>query len=214
MEIPKLFGLPAHPLFVHVPVVLIPLTVAGLVALVVKPAWRRTLGWVVFALSFVSLVFTLLAEASGESLEEAVDENRLVKTHAQIAGSLKFFAAALFVLVGVVVVGDWLMRRRAASEGAGEVSAGMQRALMAVTIVALVVGGFGVVWTVRTGHSGATATWQEDALKLDNPTRHEEDEERESDQPSTKESPDPDQGEEGASEGRPAVGPATVGGPG
>lgn len=176
MEISKLFGLPAHPLFVHVPVVLIPLTVVALVALVVKPAWRRTWGWVVFGLSFVSLVFTLLSETSGEALEEAVDENPLVKSHAQIAGSLKYFVAALFVLVGVVVVGDWIMRRRARSDGDGQLSRGVQRALLAVTILALVVGGVAAVWTVRTGHSGATATWQEHERHSGNPSGREGDE--------------------------------------
>lgn len=129
--------------------------------------------------SFLSLVFTLLAENSGEALEEAVDEDRLVKSHANIAGGLKYFAAALFVLVAVVVVGDWIMRRRARSAGDGEVSAGVQRALTVVSIVALVVGGFAVVWTVRACHSGATATWQDVTRNLDNPAGRERDEERE-----------------------------------
>lgn len=61
MEISKLFGLPAHPLVVHVPVVLIPLVVVGLVVLVVKPGLRRTLGWFVLGTSALTLVFIQLS---------------------------------------------------------------------------------------------------------------------------------------------------------
>ena len=40
-------GLPAHPLFVHVPVVLIPVTLVAAVALMVRPDWLRGYGQVV-----------------------------------------------------------------------------------------------------------------------------------------------------------------------
>ena len=51
MDIETIFGLPAHPLLVHIPVVLIPLCAAGAVWIVVWPSWRPRIGWIVVALS-------------------------------------------------------------------------------------------------------------------------------------------------------------------
>ena len=51
MEIETFFGLPAHPLMVHLPVVLIPL--AGIIAIVFafRPAWLDRFGWHLVVLS-------------------------------------------------------------------------------------------------------------------------------------------------------------------
>ena len=40
-EIDKLFGIPAHPLIVHIPVVLVPLAAVGAVLALVVPRWRH-----------------------------------------------------------------------------------------------------------------------------------------------------------------------------
>ena len=45
MEIETLFGLPAHPLIVHVPIVLVPLSAVGAV-LMCWPFLRAKIGWV------------------------------------------------------------------------------------------------------------------------------------------------------------------------
>ena len=47
MEVGNLFGLPAHPLLVHIPVALIPLCAAGAIVMVVSASWRQRIGWVV-----------------------------------------------------------------------------------------------------------------------------------------------------------------------
>jgi hypothetical protein len=46
-------GLPAHPLFVHVPVILIPTTVVAAIVLVLRPAWLSRYG---VALALASIV--------------------------------------------------------------------------------------------------------------------------------------------------------------
>ena len=68
----KLFGLPAHPLLVHVPVVMVPLAALGAIAIVVRPRWRRSAGPIVLALAFVGGLGTQLAMMSGEDLQGAV----------------------------------------------------------------------------------------------------------------------------------------------
>ena len=70
MELESLFGLPAHPLLVHAAVVLVPLAAVGTVAIAVWGAARRRIGWIVVALGFVAFGSALLAQSSGESLEE------------------------------------------------------------------------------------------------------------------------------------------------
>jgi uncharacterized membrane protein len=69
MEVSKLFGLPAHPLIVHIPVVLLPIAVLGAILIVVSPAWRARIGWLVVVAAGVSLLFVQLAIGSGEVLQ-------------------------------------------------------------------------------------------------------------------------------------------------
>ena len=56
MEIDKLFGLPAHPLLVHVPVVLVPLAALMAIAFAIRPAWLDRFGWWLVAVSGVGAV--------------------------------------------------------------------------------------------------------------------------------------------------------------
>jgi uncharacterized membrane protein len=51
----KIFGLPAHPLFVHIPIVLIPLAAIGAVAMAFSGHVRDRYGWLVLALGIVAV---------------------------------------------------------------------------------------------------------------------------------------------------------------
>jgi uncharacterized membrane protein len=69
MELDQLFDLPAHPLLVHVPVVLVPLALfVSLVALV--PRARRIAAPAAAALALVGGIGVVLATGSGENLED------------------------------------------------------------------------------------------------------------------------------------------------
>lgn len=59
MELETLFGLPAHPLMVHLPVVLIPL--AGVIAIVFafRTQWLDRFGWALVALSGAAATATI-----------------------------------------------------------------------------------------------------------------------------------------------------------
>jgi hypothetical protein len=74
MEIDQILGLPAHPLLVHIPVVLVPLATIGAVLVAVKVSWRRSLAVVVAVLAIGGAVGVFLATQSGEALEERVEE--------------------------------------------------------------------------------------------------------------------------------------------
>src|SRR3954466_11487447 len=68
--IDEAFGLPAHPLLLHVPVVLIPLLVLGTVAVIARPAWRERFGLAWGTLAAVSLAGTVLTAGAGEAFLE------------------------------------------------------------------------------------------------------------------------------------------------
>ena len=63
------FGLPLHPLAVHLPVVLLPLGAIGVVLALLVPRWRASLGWAMVAVLGVAAVSALVAKLSGEALE-------------------------------------------------------------------------------------------------------------------------------------------------
>lgn len=92
-------GLPAHPLLVHLAVVLIPLT--GLLAVLTAtwPAARRRLGVITPLVALVAVVVTPLTASAGESLEKQVPRTVLLHKHTEIGGQMNYWVAALFVVV-------------------------------------------------------------------------------------------------------------------
>jgi uncharacterized membrane protein len=146
MEISKLFGLPAHPLLVHVPIVLLPLVAVGTLVIAVVPAWRRRFGWVVVGLAVAALVGVQLALGSGEALEPHVDRSAVLRRHTELAGSLRPLAVLLLVLVLALVLID----RR---------SVGPRWLVPVVAVLAVLSGGVTTYRLAEVGHNGARASW-------------------------------------------------------
>ena len=129
MDIETIFGLPAHPLLVHVPVVLIPLCAAGAVWIVVWPSWRQRIGWIVVVLSGFTVVMSKLAADSGEALEDALDrESSLLERHTELGDTFVWFALAFLVAVLALMLWDRAQRRKADPSGG---STGRGRATIA-----------------------------------------------------------------------------------
>lgn len=150
-------GLPAHPLLVHFPIVAIPLAAVLLVIFVLVPSWRSMVNYLMLAMGGAIAVGSLLAASSGESLEERVDETAAVKTHADLGGQME----AIGVLFGVALVAlalYGLLSRR----GTLHLNDRLARiAMVGLMVVTVVVGSVTVVWIVRTGHTGAKASWSQ-----------------------------------------------------
>lgn len=145
-------GLPAHPLFVHAPVVLVPLAVLGTLAVLARPAWRQRFGPALAVLSVVALVTTLLAVRSGEAFERLVGDQVDVSQHKQLGLTTRWMVA-LFTLGTLVYVGLDRSRRRADQPGGGSVPA------LVVAGLTAAVGLAATVWIIRTGDSGARLVW-------------------------------------------------------
>jgi uncharacterized membrane protein len=146
MEISKLFGLPAHPLLVHVPIVLIPLVTVGAVVLAVRPALRARFGWIAVALAGIALVGVQLALGSGEALEDHVERSAVLHRHTEMAESLRPLAVLLFV----TLLGLMLLDRR---------PRGPRWLAPAVALLAAVAGIASTGRLVQVGHNGAKASW-------------------------------------------------------
>ncbi|WP_439937822.1 DUF2231 domain-containing protein [Nocardia sp. N13] len=150
-------GLPVHPLVVHAVVVLLPLATLGVVAIAVRPAWRRPYGLLVVACTALATVMIPVATSSGEALEERVGNPG---EHAELGDQLIWFALPMLLLA---VALWWLDRRSTAagsatgSAGTGRTtSAGMVRTVAALAVVAALATS---VQVYRVGDSGARSAW-------------------------------------------------------
>jgi uncharacterized membrane protein len=170
MEISKLFGLPAHPLIVHIPVVLLPIAVLGAILIVVSPAWRARVGWLVVIAAGVSLLFVQLAIGSGEVLQESVEDSvsstEILKSHAHLGEALRPYAAVFFAAVLALMLYDrWRARRAAAGEPSAIASAakGTWRdpVMATAAVIVLVSAVLSGIWVYRAGHSGAESVWRD-----------------------------------------------------
>lgn len=158
MEIAKLFGLPAHPLFVHVPVVLIPLVGLGAVAMAVSARAREKIGWIVLGLAIVAGLSTQLAIGSGQALQDSVTRTAALREHISIAESIRPLALVLFLFALAVMLLDrrHLARWPFRSERSAEAPGALRVALAVLTVLAAV-GANVRLWQI--GDSGARATW-------------------------------------------------------
>lgn len=153
-------GLPAHPMLVHVIVVLAPLTAVLAILCALWPAARHRLVWLVLVLAGVTTALTPIATEAGEWLEHHLDESELIEKHAELGDTMLYFALALLVAAVLLVI----VHLRA---GRGKpLSTALSGVIVAFVLLASVAT---TVQVFRIGHSGAEATWG-GALRPANPT--------------------------------------------
>ena len=139
-------GIPSHPLFVHAPVVLIPLVGLAAIILAFRPDWRRALGWWPTAAVGVCLLATLGAVGSGNAFDKRLDGLVDTDRHESLALTTLGLVAVFFV----ATIAQRLLRN---SDGPPRF---MERA---VTLLVVVSAGMAIWWTFLTGEEGARITW-------------------------------------------------------
>jgi hypothetical protein len=163
----KIFGLPAHPLFVHVPIVLIPLTGIGAIAMSFSARVRDRYGWLVLAIAIVAGVGTQLAIESGHALRHSVPRSAALARHVHIASTIRPLILLLFLVALATMLidrrsrGAWPFAKRARGR---ELSLPLRVALIVLTLVVAVGTN---VRLFQIGDSGAKATWQRVHLRSD-----------------------------------------------
>jgi len=174
LALTSFLGLPAHPLFAHIPVVLIPLSALGAVAML-WPRIRDRIGWVVVGVVFVSGIATQLAVSSGPGLEEYVRATPRMREHTHLGENIRPWILLMFLALLSVMVLAHLARRSAASSDdpspTGQTSPTTRNALRISGIVAaalsIVFSAMSLYWIYRIGHSGSKAAWQPTQVKID-----------------------------------------------
>jgi len=156
--------LPAHPLFVHVPVILIPTTIVAAIVFVIKPQWLTRYGIALALVSIVAMSSVFLAMQAGAALRGALNLQgqaaKLISEHSQAAHIL----AIVYVLFTAALIVTFAAQRISGGmpTGLGIVDSllsprPMLTALRVVLVLLSIVAGY---MCFRTGDLGAKAVWE------------------------------------------------------
>jgi len=157
-------GLPAHPLFVHVPVVLIPVTILAAIVCMVRTDWFSRYGIALALVSIAAMSSIFLTMQAGAALVAALHLTgraaQLISQHSHAAHIL----AVVYVLFTAVLIVAFAAQRISGGMPTGLAlvdrplaSRGMFTALR-VLLVVLALGSAALVFDV--GDLGAKAVWQ------------------------------------------------------
>ena len=136
-------GLPAHPLFIHIVVVLLPLSAIGMIALVVIPQFRGTVQkYFVASGVVISVIGAFIAKESGAALAQT----RGVTDEHHDWGNRTFYLAITLTLVSALWL--WLDTKP------------KSKTKLATGTIVVLVSLAAITSTVLAGDSGAKAVWE------------------------------------------------------
>ncbi|MBI2701901.1 MAG: hypothetical protein HYX31_22720 [Mycobacterium sp.] len=152
-------GLPAHVLFVHFLVVLVPLTALLEIVCAAWPAVRRgQIVWLTLALATVVMVLTPITVEAGEWLYDLLaNSDPILQEHAERGGWMTYLAAALLVVAIALAVVHVVERR---SDEPRRVAKAV------VAVLAVGVGVASMVQIYRIGDTGARSVWGNEIAHL------------------------------------------------
>ncbi len=157
-------GLPAHPLFVHVPVILIPTTVVAALIFVFKRQWLARYGIALCLASILAMSSVFLTMQAGAALRAALHLQgpaaQLISEHSQAAHIL----AIIYVAFTAILILTFAAERISGGMPTGLAIVDRPLALPSVhaalrVVLALIALGAAYM-TFRTGDLGAKAVWQ------------------------------------------------------
>jgi hypothetical protein len=157
-------GLPAHPLFVHVPVILIPVTVVTALVFMVKADWLSRYGIALALTSIVAMSSVFLTMQAGAALRGELQLQghaaTLISEHSQAAHIL----AIVYVVFTATLIVTFAARRISSGRPTGlsvvdhPLSSPVIFGALRIALVLVAIGaGY---MTFRTGDLGAKAVWQ------------------------------------------------------
>lgn len=151
VQIERAFGLPAHPLFLHVPIVFVPLLGLAALATAIRSRLDARYGLHVAIFGVVTLIATLLTAGAGEAFRE--DRERELQP---VATTLADHADAGATLRLTVVLLALALAASLFTRGVLKTALRVLTVLLAITAI-----GF----TVRAGHLGAKLAWGEETIQ-------------------------------------------------
>ncbi|WP_034265193.1 DUF2231 domain-containing protein [Actinospica robiniae] len=145
----SVFGLPSHILIIHIAVVGIPAACLAVLAVAVRPAWRRKYGLAAAILAVLMIPVTYLTQLAGEQLynHNFNFADSPAAQHKELGSTLVWFVVAVAVMAVALVLAERM--------GYADHHAAM------VVIAALAIGASAIclVRVVQVGDSGARAAW-------------------------------------------------------
>jgi uncharacterized membrane protein len=157
-------GVAAHPLFVHIPVVLVPLAAIGVILVAIRPAWFQRYGVVVTILAGVGFLGSAFAANTGEQLQEQLlstgqTPSAALDDHVELGNQVPIYAGIFFLLTLSWVLFAWWRRRK----GDEAVTAKVRKPKaihLVLGVLAVLSGVVATVTVTQAGHSGAKSVWQ------------------------------------------------------
>lgn len=159
-------GLPAHPLIIHVPVVLIPLSILGALACVARPAWLVRYGILLCCVAIVAMSSIFLAMQAGSALRGLLhlqgQTAQLINEHSHAAHILAF----VFIAFTAVLILTFSATRISGDMGPTGLSIvdrtlAARSTLLILRVLLVLLAFAAAFWVFRVGDLGAKAVWQQ-----------------------------------------------------
>jgi uncharacterized membrane protein len=156
-------GLPAHPLFVHVPVVLIPTAVIAALVFMARPDWFGRYGIALCLISIVAMSSIFLAMQAGGALEGELhlrgEAAALISEHSQAAHILAIVFTAFTAVLILTFAACRISGGRPTGLDVVDRLLGPRSTFTALRILLVVLAIGAGFMTFRTGDLGAKAAW-------------------------------------------------------
>lgn len=152
-------GMPAHALWLHFVLVLVPLTALLVIVCGLWPAARRgQLLWLTLTLAVITMVLTpITINAGGWLYDLRANASPILREHAERGSLMYYFSAALLAAAVLLVVLRVIERRSDKGRAATRIL---------VAMVALAVGVSSMVQIYRVGDAGAQSVWGSEIARL------------------------------------------------
>jgi len=154
----EFFGLPLHPLVVHLTVVLVPVTMVSAIVFATVRRWRWVVRWPLGVMAVGALASTGVSVLAGNALlEDRPELADLVAEH-QAAGQRLLLFMVAFVVVALVATST-LGGPSPLRSGRGQGRGLPRPAETAVAALLIVVSAACLYQVIRTGDLGSRAVW-------------------------------------------------------
>jgi hypothetical protein len=157
-------GLPAHPLFVHVPVVLIPVTILAAIVCMVKTEWFSRYGVALAVVSIGAMSSIFLTMQAGAALQNALHLRgraaHLISEHSQAAHYLAFIYVAFTAILIVTFAAQRISGGMPTGLGILDRLLSRHAVFTGLRLVLVLLSLGAAVMVFRVGDLGAKAVWQ------------------------------------------------------
>jgi hypothetical protein len=157
-------GLPAHPLFVHVPVILIPSTIVAAIVFVIKPRWLTRYGIALALVSIVAMSSIFLTMQAGAALRGELDLQgpaaKLISEHSQAAHILAYVYVLFTATLILTFAAQRISGGRPTGLGILDGLLSPRPMLIALRVALVLLSMIAGYMCFRTGDLGAKAVWE------------------------------------------------------